>query len=91
VACQVEATLAEVLGNLYTDEGTVNGSKTVTFPWRSRRLSITNDSSSNDLTVTMGNTPLTLKPTESLSVKWWGTSLRLSSSGSVAYRVWVFG
>lgn len=83
--------MAEVLGNLYTDEGTVNGSKTVTFPWRSRRLTVTNDSSSNDVSVILGNTALTLKPTESLSVKWWGTGLRLQSSGSVAYRVWVFG
>jgi hypothetical protein len=83
--------MAEVLGNLYADEGTVNGSKSVTFPWRSRRLTVTNDSSSNDLTVTLGNASLTLRPTESLSVKWWGTGLRLNSSGSVSYRIWVFG
>ena len=83
--------MAEVLGNLYAAEGAVNGTVAVNFPWRSRRLTVTNDSASNDLTVTFGNASLTLRPTESLSVKWWGTGIRLNSSGSVPYRVWVFG
>ena len=79
-----------VLANLWASEGTVSGTAVVTFPWRSRRLTITNDSASANLTVTMGGGTFTLKPTESLSVKFWGTAVSLAGA-SVPYRLWIFG
>jgi hypothetical protein len=81
---------SEVLANFWSDEGTVSGTKLVVFPWRSRRISITNDSSSASMTVALGGNTFTLKPTESLSVKFLATSTTLTGSG-VAYRVWAFG
>jgi len=80
----------EVLANFWADEGTVSGTKTVRFPWRSRRMTVTNDSSSASMTVSLSGNSFTLKPTESLSVKYWATEVTLQGSG-VAYRVWIFG
>lgn len=82
--------MGEVLANLWTSEGTVSGSSVIQFPWRSRRLTLTNDSSSASLAVVLGGATLTLKPTESLSVKFWGTTVSLTGIG-VPYRLWVFG
>lgn len=79
-----------VLGNIYTDEATVNGTVDITFPYRSRQLVIINDSSSNNLTVTIGSNTLTLKPTETASLHIWVTGVTLAGT-SVPYRVWAIG
>ena len=79
-----------VLAAVWTSEGTVNGTSAIQFPWRSRRMTLTNDSASANLTVVLGGATLTLKPTESLSVKFWGTAVTLTGT-SVPYRLWIFG
>lgn len=53
-------------------------------------MTLTNDSASGNLAVVLGGATLTLKPTESLSVKFWGTTVTLTGT-SVPYRLWIFG
>lgn len=79
-----------VLRISYTAEGSVAGSPvTVDLPWQSRQIVVSNDSSSNNLSVTMGGATLTLKPTETLSVNIWVRSVTFN--GTAAYRLWAFG
>lgn len=80
---------SQVIANVYSSEGSVAGSATVTFPWRPRKVVITNDSSINDLTVTIKGQALTLKPTETLTAQIALSSVGLA--GTAAYRVWGFG
>ena len=81
---------APVLANTYSAEGNLAGSPvTITFPWRSRRTVIVNDSSTTSMTITLAGSDLTLKTSETLI-----TALRLSSiiiNGTGLYRVWAFG
>ena len=80
----------ERLANVQTDEGTVAGSKTITFLLRSAKLVITNDSTTKDLTVTLvTNQDITLKPTETLTIPYRANSVTLAGN-NVAYRVWGF-
>jgi len=80
-----------VLRLSHTAEGSVSGSPvTVSLPWQSRQIVVSNDSSSNNLTVTLGSgSPLTLRPTETLSVNIWVRSVTFN--GTAAYRLWAFG
>lgn len=87
------ASIEERLSNVHADEGTVNGSKTITFPWRTGKLIVTNDSSTTDLTLRMRNTAgqdITLKPTETLTL-WFGTKTATVIGSNVPYRLWGFG
>jgi hypothetical protein len=80
-----------VLANIYTAEGSVNGSVVVTFPWRPRKTIVTNDSSLTDMVVTIKGTSLTLKPTETLTLLLIISDLTITTSALVSYRVWGFG
>jgi hypothetical protein len=81
---------SEVLANLYVSEATLTGSpSTITFPWRARRVIVTNDSTLNSLSVTISGQTLTLKPTETLTANIHVSSLIVN--GTLPYRVWAFG
>jgi len=81
---------AAALRNTYVSEGSVSGSPaTIMLPWRSRQIVVSNDSSSNNLSVTFGGATLTLKPTETLSVNVWVDFVTFN--GTAAYRLWAFG
>lgn len=80
----------QVLANTSVTEGLLSGSPvTITFPWKARKVTIINDSVTNDMTVTLNGSDFTLKTSESAIV-----SLRLTSiiiNGTGLYRVWAFG
>lgn len=80
-----------VLANLYTAEGSVNGTVTITFPWKPRKTVIANDSSISDLTVTIKGFNITLKATETVTITIILAELILTSSAAINYRVWGFG
>lgn len=79
--------------NSYSDEGTVNGEKIITFPWKPKELQITNDSGTKPLKYKFNNSEdyRTLMPYETsticnISIK----TLYILGSG-VDYRVWGLG
>ena len=83
-----------VYANSFSEEATVNGTTDVTFPWRSRKVIILNDSGSGDLDVKMrinGPTTLTIRPGETLELFYRTLGVTLTTSESVIYRVWAFG
>lgn len=85
------AYLEEFFANVETTEATIT-SANVNFSRQSAKLIITNDSASEDLTVQMkpGVDPLTLKPTETLTLHYRTRQLVLTGN-SVPVRVWAFG
>lgn len=83
-----------VLANTYTSEGSVGTSgSTLTLPWNSRQVVVINDSSSINLSVTLGSgDTMTLHPTETLSINIIvGRVTLAAASSTVAYRLWVYG
>ena len=81
--------MQSALANLYSSEGTLAGATTITFPWRSRQLVLTNDSATLSITVTIAGATLTLKPTETLTANMFIPKIGLNGTGN--YRLWVFG
>lgn len=83
------------LGNFSPSEGSVTSTVTVTFPWKARRIVITNDSASRDLQFKYqsGQDFATLKPTETVSSYIRSSTVLLSAPSSAAtqYRVWGYG
>lgn len=82
-----------VLANFYPNEGTVNGTTTITFPIKVRYVLIVNKSSIRDLQFKFksSETFATLDPTEELSVHHHVDEIFLSTTGNVSYKVWGFG
>ncbi len=78
--------------NVFTNEGAVSGTSTITLPFSSGKIIITNDSANKDLTVRLktGANALTLKPTETLTLYYRTLEVVLAGSASVPYRLWVF-
>ena len=81
-----------VLANFEALEGTVTTETTLTLTRKSRKLIITNDHPTADLTYKFNSseTAGTLKGTESLSMYFTGSQIILNGT-NVPYRVWVFG
>lgn len=77
--------------NVFTNEGSVSGSSTISLPRSSGKIIVTNDSSTKSMGVRLkaGGSVLTLKPTETLTLYYRTTEMVLSGS-SVPYRLWVF-
>ncbi len=77
--------------NTFTEEGTVDGSSTIALPRSSGKIIVTNDSSTKSLTVRLkaGGSPLTLKPTETLTL-YYRTLVVVLTGTAVPYRLWVF-
>lgn len=78
--------------NLDAREGTINGAVTLTLNLRPRRIIITNDSASADLSFKFNATEeyATLKPTETITLDIAHKEVRLSGM-NVPYRVWGMG
>ena len=83
--------MSNVLANFEALEGTVSSETTLTFIRKSRKLVITNDHASNDLSYKFNSseTAGTLKATESLSLYFTTNQVILNGNGP--YRVWVYG
>ena len=75
--------------NFYSSEDTFTGEETLTLPATSRELIITNNSGSSDLEVQFytSMTPLTLEPTETLSITFKTKTIILSGT-NIPYKVW---
>lgn len=81
-----------VHANFEAYEGTVSTETTVNLNRRSRKISISNDSSSADLSFKFNSSESfgTLKSTETVSLYIRTNEVIIDGSG-VAYRIWVFG
>ena len=79
----------QVLANVYSNEGTLVGAAVpITFPWRTRKFVVTNDSTLNSLEVTLVGQVLTLKPTDvSVAQGAAGTTVLAAASGSNKHKV----
>lgn len=77
--------------NLDSFEASVSGTATVTFTRRPRKVTITNDSSTNELQFRFSSDHswATLKPTETVSMEI--TVKQVYLSGTAAYRIWGVG
>lgn len=79
--------------NNYSSEGTLQGEKTITFPWKPREVQIINDSGSQNLQYKFNPSEdfRTLKPYETSTL--YNVSLRtiIISGTGVPYRIWGMG
>jgi len=82
-------------GNFSPSEGSTSSTVTITFPWKARRIVVTNDSPTKNLEFKFqsGQSFATLFPTETASQYHRSSTVLLNSpSGStVTYRVWGYG
>lgn len=78
--------------NLDAREGTASGESTITFNFKPRRIIITNDDLTTDLSFKFNSseTFATLKPTETITFDVAHKSVIISGS-SVPYRIWGIG
>ena len=78
--------------NLKTFEDSVSGTDTLSFPWRPRKIIITNDSATSELKFKFNVSEdfATLRPTETVSLEVGHRKLIVSGSG-VPYRIWGIG
>ena len=84
--------MSSVLANFQAIEGTVTTETTLTFNLKSRKLVITNDDPTNDLSYKFNSSESfgTIKGTESLSLYFTSKQIIINGS-SVPYRIWVYG
>ncbi len=81
-----------VLANLESLEGTVTSETTLTLTMKSRKIVITNDHPTANLSYKFNSseTYATLRGTESLSL-FFTTKEIIINGTNVPYRIWVFG
>lgn len=81
-----------VYANFEALEGTVTTDTTLTLARKSRRIIITNDHPTNNLSYKFNTTETygTLKPTETVSMDFT-TNKVIINGNSVPYRIWVYG
>ena len=81
-----------VLANFEPFEGTVTTATTLTFARKSRKIVITNDHGTNDLSYKFNasETYATLHGTETLSLEFWTKTIFIDGN-NVPYRIWVYG
>ncbi len=80
--------------NSHSVEGSLNGTATITFPWPVKEVQITNDSATHDLKYRLNSseTYRTVKPLETSRLERVRiTSLELSTTFEVPYRIWGLG
>ena len=84
-----------IYSNVESYEGTATTSVSQTLSLYSRKLVVTNDSGSNNLSFypkgSASGTKITLKPTETITLDRFSTNVVTVSSTNAEYRVWVFG
>jgi len=81
------------INNFEPWEGSVDGNKLITFLKRPKILTITNDSTSDELEFRFNqaiDSWGTIKPTESVAIDAGPNQLELRSTTAVDYRVWGF-
>lgn len=84
------AGIHERLANVETHEGTLDGTKAISFGLRSAKLIINNDSPTKDLSVTLSNDQvMTLKGLETVTLPYRIESLSITGE-DVPYRIWSF-
>lgn len=85
--------MALSLANFSSNEGSVNGTTTITFPWKAKEITVINNSISDLLQFkfSSGETLGTLRGGETITVKLSSKTVFLSSTVSVDYRVWGLG
>lgn len=76
--------------NFKAYEESLNGTKTIHFPWNAYKVILMNDSSSKDLVFEISGERGTLRPTETFaaSVRLKGITL---VANEVSYRLWIYG
>lgn len=81
-----------VYANLESLEGTVTTATTLTLKRKSRKIVITNDHPTQDLSYKFNTSEdyATLKGTESLSL-YFTTNTIMINGTSAPYRIWVYG
>jgi len=81
-----------MLANLQSLEGTVSTETTLTLNRKSRKIIITNDHASNDLSFKFNGSETfgTLKGTETISLEFISPIIIINGT-NVPYRIWVFG
>jgi len=84
--------MSDVLANLESLEGTVTTETTLTLVRKSRKIVITNDHPTANLTYKFNSseTVATLKGTESLSILFTASQIIINGN-NVPYRIWVYG
>lgn len=83
-----------VYANQDVTESTLNGSTTITFPWKAKRIVIINESALRGLQFKFSSTETyaTLEPGRTVTMEQMSVKeLLLNTSGSVAYKVWAQG
>lgn len=81
-----------MLANLQSLEATVSTETTLTLNRKSRKIIITNDHATSDLSFkfNVSETFGTLKGTETISLEF-STPIIIINGTNVPYRIWVFG
>lgn len=85
--------MSQVHANFEALEGTTTGvAQTLTLVRKSRKIVITNDHSTNDLSYKFNTSETygTIRGTESLSLYFTTDQIIINGTG-VPYRIWVFG
>lgn len=84
--------MSGVYANFEAREGTVTTETTITLNRKSRKIIITNDDPTNDLSYkfNVSETYGTLKPTETVSM-YFTTNTVIINGNNVPYRIWVYG
>jgi len=84
--------MTDVLANLESLEGTVTTATTLTLTRKSRKIIITNDHPTADLTYKFNSseTVATLHGTETISLYFTASQIIINGT-NVPYRIWVFG
>ena len=83
--------------NLWSFEASVSAAVTVSAPWNSRKIAITNDSSLTPVSIsfhTTSTSKITLLPTESLSLEFVTNKFvinTVAAAGAAGIRVWMWG
>lgn len=84
-----------IYSNVESYEGTATTSVSQTLELYSRKLIVTNDSGSVNLSFypkgSAAGTKITLKPTETITLDRFRTKEITVSSTNSPYRIWVFG
>ena len=84
--------MSGVYANLESLEGTVTAEKTLALIRKSRKIVITNDHATKNLSFKFNASEEygTLQGTESLSLYFWTKTIILNGD-NVPYRIWIFG
>jgi len=84
--------MSDVLANFEPFEGTVTTETTLTFNRKSRRIAITNDHPTENLTYKFNasETAGTIRGTETVSMYFTANQVIINGT-NVPYRIWVLG